>query len=180
MAPKPPSVRGAAAEPWRPSGWGEVGPGGPDMAPKPPSVRGTAAEPWRPSGSREVGPGGSDMAPKPPSVRGAPAQPWLSSGSREVEEPGSSGTEELDEALLDLLVALLQLVGIHVQEPELRELRLVVRVLHLGVTRVEPLAVGHHLLQLAGEREVGEELGRVRMRGESGDRRRRDHQRHAF
>src|SRR5262245_56331351 len=171
MAPKPPSVRGAAAEPWRPSGSREVGPGGPDMAPKPPSVRGAAAEPWRPSGSREVGPGGPDMAPKPPSVRGAPAQPWLSSGSREVEQPGSSGTGALDAAALDVLDALLQLGGIHVHEPERRALRLVVRVRHLGVTRVETLAVGHHLLQVAGEREVGEELGRGRARRECGDRR---------
>src|SRR2546422_9143980 len=83
---------------------------------------------------------------------------------------GRSRSEELDEAVLDLLVPLLQLVGLHREELELRELGLVARVFHVGVTGVEPLAVHHHLLQLAAEREVGEELGGVRMRREARDR----------
>src|SRR5205823_4523869 len=46
MAPKPPHVRSAAAEPWRCSGVvGIVR--GPEMAPKPPHVRSGPAEPWR-------------------------------------------------------------------------------------------------------------------------------------
>src|SRR5438093_121773 len=49
MAPKPPHVRSAPAEPWRCSGVvGVVR--GPEMAPKPPRVRSAPAEPWRCSG----------------------------------------------------------------------------------------------------------------------------------
>src|SRR5437763_10942575 len=43
MAPKPPNVRSAPAEPWRFSGMGDVV-RGPEMAPKPPNVR---RAPWR-------------------------------------------------------------------------------------------------------------------------------------
>src|SRR5204863_4367756 len=91
-----------------------------------------------------------------------------------------SRAEELHEAVLDLLVALLELFRLHREELELRELRLVARVFHLGMARVEPLAVRHHLLQLAAEREVGEEAGRRRMGREARDRGGGDDQRHAF
>src|SRR5712691_623083 len=66
MAPKPPNVRSAPAEPWRSSGFH----GGLDMAPQPPNVRSAPAEPWRSSGFH----GGLDMAPQPPNVRSAPAE----------------------------------------------------------------------------------------------------------
>ena len=48
MAPKPPSVRSAPAQPWRFSRVVSVV-RGPDMAPEPPSVRRAPAEPWRSS-----------------------------------------------------------------------------------------------------------------------------------
>src|SRR6185369_12676491 len=78
MAPKPPNVRTAPAEPWRFSGVVNVV-RGPDMAPKPPNVRTAPAEPWRFSGVVNVV-RGPDMAPKPPNVRTAPAEPWRFSG----------------------------------------------------------------------------------------------------
>src|ERR1700730_1043461 len=82
---------------------------------------------------------------------------------------GGSGPEELHEARLDLLVALLQLLGIDEEELELAELRLVGGILDLGVSRVEAFGVGEGLLDLAAEDEVGEELGRVRMGREGRD-----------
>src|SRR5262245_46210801 len=81
-----------------------------------------------------------------------------------LPEGRPSRPEELHEALLDLLVALLELLGINAQQLEVGELRLVGRILHLRVARVEPLGVGHHLLDLAAKTEVGEQLGRVGMR----------------
>ena len=50
-------------------------------------------------------------------------------------------------------------------------------VLHVGMARVEPLAVGENLLQLPAEDEIGEEPGRVRMRREAGDGARRHDER---
>src|SRR5688572_16283740 len=91
-----------------------------------------------------------------------------------------SGPEDLDEPLADLLALLLQLLGIGGQQLQVRELGPVGRVLHLGVAGVEPLAVGHHLLDLAAEREVGEELGGVGVRREAHDRGRRHDERHAL
>src|SRR5438270_48292 len=82
MAPKPPHVRSAPAEPWRCSGVvGVVR--GPEMAPKPPHVRSAPAEPWRCSGVVGVV-RGPEMAPKPPRVRSAPggAVALLWSGGR--------------------------------------------------------------------------------------------------
>src|SRR5215467_8429474 len=99
---------------------------------------------------------------------------------RRAKLTAGSGSEELDEPALDLLVALLELLGIDGQELEIRELRLVGRILHFGVTRVEPLAVGHYLLELACEGEVREELGGVGMRREAGDRGGRDDERYAL
>src|SRR5215470_17361859 len=90
----------------------------------------------------------------------------------------ASRAEELHEALLDLLVTLEQFGGIHREQLQLGELRLVGRVLHLGVAGVEALAVGQELLQLTAEREVGEQARRVRMRRERGDGRGRDDERH--
>jgi hypothetical protein len=48
------------------------------------------------------------------------------------------------------------------------------------VTGVEAPAVRHHLLELAGEREVGKELGGVRMRREARDRGGRHNQGHTL
>src|SRR5882724_11702891 len=82
--------------------------------------------------------------------------------------PGSR-PEELHEALLDLLVPLLELLRVRGEELELGDLRLVVGVLHLGMARVEPFAVRQRLLEVAAERKVGEEAGRGGVRGEAGD-----------
>jgi hypothetical protein len=84
------------------------------------------------------------------------------------------------EALLDLLVPLLQLLGIGGEEAEVGQFRLVGGVFHLGVAGVEPLAVRHHLLDLPGESKVREQARRVRVRGEGRDRARGYHQRHAL
>src|SRR6185295_940612 len=73
MAPKPPNVRSAPAEPVRSSGVLR-GDAGLDMAPKPPNVRSAPAEPVRSSGVLR-GDAGLDMAPNPPNVRSAPAEP---------------------------------------------------------------------------------------------------------
>src|SRR5262245_36717094 len=59
--------------------------------------------------------------------------------------------EVLHEALANLLIALLQLFGLDGEKLQVRELRLVGGVLQLRVPAVEPLAVGHHLLDLAAE-----------------------------
>src|SRR6185436_17042649 len=80
---------------------------------------------------------------------------------------GGSGPEELDEAGADLLVALLEFLGVGGEELEIGQLGLVRGVLHLGMARVEALAVREHLLHLTAEREVGEEARRVRMGGEA-------------
>src|SRR5438128_3839717 len=101
--------------------------------------------------------------------------PW-----RRAKLMARSGAEELDEAILDLFVPLLELVRIHREELELGELRLVGGVLHLGMAGVEALAVRHHLLQLSAEGEVGEELGRIRMRREACDGRRGHDEGNAF
>src|SRR5881397_2361094 len=87
---------------------------------------------------------------------------------RTLTAPGSR-PEELHEALLDLLVPLLELLRVRGEELELGELRLVVGVLHLGMARVEPFAVRQRLLEVAAERKVGEEAGRGGVRGEAGD-----------
>src|SRR5437762_4312791 len=102
----------------------------------------------------------------------ARSRPW----NRTTLMPRSRA-EELHEAVLDLLVAFLELLRLHREELELRELGLVARVLHLGVPGVESLAVGHHLLQLAAEREVGEEPRCRRMGREARDRGGGHHQR---
>src|SRR2546427_12046975 len=93
---------------------------------------------------------------------------------------GGSGPEELHEARLDLLVALLQLLGIDEEELELAELRPVGGILDLGVPGVEAFGIREHLLDLAAEEEVREELGRVRMGREGGDGGGRDDKRHAL
>src|SRR5262245_19577649 len=93
---------------------------------------------------------------------------------------GSLGTEELDERLLDLFVALLQLLRVHLEETEVRELGPVGRILHVGMAGVEALRIGEHLLQLTAEEEVREELRGVRVGREAGDRARGDDQRNAF
>src|SRR3989338_1817636 len=85
-----------------------------------------------------------------------------------------SRAKEFHEAILDLLVPLLQFLGIHLEKFQIAKLRFVLRVPHLRVPCVESFAVCQDLLHLPGEGEVGEELGRVRMRGEAGDRRGRD------
>src|SRR5262249_34460634 len=103
-----------------------------------------------------------------------------SSRVRRVSGTLSSGSEELHEALLELLVALLELFRVDAEELEISELPLVGRVLHLGVAGVEPLAVRHHLLALAHEREVREELRGVRVRREARDGGGRDDERHAL
>jgi hypothetical protein len=92
----------------------------------------------------------------------------------------AQGSEELDEARLDLLVPLLELLGIHRQELEVRQPGLVGRVGHLGMPGVETLGVGQHLLHVAGEDEVGEEPGRVRVGREARDGARGDHEGHAL
>src|SRR5439155_17282324 len=80
MAPKPPNVRSAPAQPWRFSGVVNVV--GPEMAPKPPNVRSAPAQPWRFSGVVNVV--GPEMAPNPPTFaaprrsRGASLE-WLTS-----------------------------------------------------------------------------------------------------
>src|SRR5439155_7360531 len=91
-----------------------------------------------------------------------------------------SRAEELDEALLDLRVLLLELLGIHGEKLELAHLRLVRGVFHVRMPGVEAFAVGHRLLDLAREGEIVEELRGVRMRREAGDRLRRHDERHAF
>src|SRR4029434_723543 len=80
---------------------------------------------------------------------------------------GALGSEELDEARLDLLVPLLELLRVDRQELEVRQARLVGGILHLRMAGVEPLGVGQHLLHVAAEDEVGDELGRVRRGGEA-------------
>src|SRR6267142_4374766 len=88
---------------------------------------------------------------------------------RSAHAPAASlCAEELDEARLDLFVALLQLFRLDPEQLQVRELGPVGRIFHGGMAGVEPLAVGEDLLELAAEDEVGEELGRVRMRGEAG------------
>src|SRR5262249_60672678 len=79
------------------------------------------------------------------------------------------GTEELDESCLDLLVALLQLFRIDLQEVQVRELRLIGGGLHSGMARVESLAVGEDLLQLAAGDEIGGEVGGGWRGGEARD-----------
>jgi DNA invertase Pin-like site-specific DNA recombinase len=78
MAPKPPNVRRAPAEPWRSSVRREGG--GPEMAPNPPML----VAPRRSRGApRYCASAGPRQAPKPPSARRARAQGWRSSGLRE-------------------------------------------------------------------------------------------------
>src|SRR5262245_66559313 len=60
-----------------------------------------------------------------------------------------SRPEELDEAALDLLVPLLELLGVDVQEFEIGQLRLVSRILKFGLAGISYFAVGSLLLQLA-------------------------------
>src|SRR5262249_26500739 len=93
---------------------------------------------------------------------------------------GGLGTKKLDERLLDLFVALLQLLRVHLEETEVRELGPVGRILHVGMARIETLRIGEHLLQVAAEDEVREELGGVRVRREARDRTRGDDERDAF
>src|SRR2546428_407814 len=88
--------------------------------------------------------------------------------------------EELHEASLDLFVALLELIGVGVEQLQVAELRFVRGVRDAGMARVETLGVGEHLLHLFAEGEVREELGGGRVRRPGGDRRRGDDQRHAF
>src|SRR5687768_16319799 len=102
MAPRPPDIRRAPAEPWRSSG--VPGVRGPEMAPRPPDIRRAPAEPWRSSGVPGVrGPerppdpqifvaprpsrgaplgclayGAPRWPPDPPDIRRAPAEPWRS------------------------------------------------------------------------------------------------------
>src|SRR5713226_5682276 len=133
---------------------------------------------------------------RPPASRAAPAPPAATPGTAggragdrtrsgrptraaPITEP-HSGSEELDEARLDLLVALFQLLRVHVEEVQIGELRPVGRILHLGMSRVEPFAVRQRLLGGAAEDEVGEQLGRVRMRREAGDGGGGDDERDAF
>src|SRR5437867_9361475 len=112
MAPKPPNVRSAPAQPWRCSGVVPVV--GPRYGPQTPkrSQRPGAAVALLWSGSRRGAPiwppnpqtfaaprrsrgaalewfpsWGPDMAPKPPNVRSAPAQPWRCSGVVPVVGP---------------------------------------------------------------------------------------------
>src|SRR5256885_11704028 len=99
------------------------------------------------------------------SASAAPTQTG-SERSRITARGRASRPEELHEALLDLFVALEQLGRIYREQLELGELRLVGWVLHVRVAGVEPFAVGHELLQLAAEREVGEQARGVRMRRE--------------
>src|SRR5256886_16365581 len=61
---------------------------------------------------------------------------------------------------------------------QVAELRLVRGVCDVRMARVEPLRVGEHLLHLPAKREVGEELGGVRVRRKRGDGRGRDDQRY--
>src|ERR1041384_1407598 len=82
-------------------------------------------------------PSGSAM--RNPSASAAPTQTG-SERSSIIARGRASRPEELHEALLDLLVALEQLGGIHREQLELGELRLVGRVLHVRVAGVEPLA----------------------------------------
>ncbi len=66
------------------------------MAPKPPDVRHAPAQPGRASVSRGAvghGHGGPEMAPKPPDVRHAPAQPGRASVSRGAMRPSLSFSE---------------------------------------------------------------------------------------
>src|SRR5713101_3472136 len=94
--------------------------------------------------------------------------------------PMTSRAEELDEALLDLRILLLELLRIHGEELELAHLRLVRGVLHVRMAGVEAFAVGHDLLHVAAEREIVEELRGVRMRCCAHDRLRRHNEGHAF
>src|SRR5215467_10817578 len=113
-------------------------------------------------------------------ARSMPSKRRSPDGTAASAMRGALGAEELDEARLDLLVPLLELLRVDLQQLQVLQPRLVGRVLHLGVAGVEALAVGQDLLDLAAENEVGEETGRVRMRREAGDRARRDHERHAL
>src|SRR5262245_51910957 len=105
----------------------------------------------------------SQPSGRPMRMTSASAAP-IQTGSARSSPRGtpSLGAKELHEALLDLLAPLLQLLRIGGEQLELTELGLVGGVLHLGVPRVEPLAVRHHLLHVLGEAEVGEEARRVR------------------
>src|SRR2546430_17690939 len=80
--------------------------------------------------------------------------------------------EELHEASLDLFVALLELIGVGVEQLQVAELRFVRGVRDAGMARVETLGVGEHLLHLFAEGEVREELGglHLQQRGAAGDR----------
>src|SRR5687767_6848157 len=81
--------------------------------------------------SRLLKMGGLEGPPKPPVTR--------------------LGAEELHEALLDFFVALLQLLGIDLEQLEVRQLGLVGRIGDARMARVEAFAVGQDLLQLARE-----------------------------
>src|SRR5262249_49943375 len=93
--------------------------------------------------------------PNLPARAGRHARPRGRTTSRRIATRLRS--EVLHEALANLLVALLQLFRLDGEELQVGELRLVGGVLHVRVPAVESLAVGHHLLDLAAEREVGEE-----------------------
>src|SRR5207244_493733 len=79
--PKPPSARGAPAEPWRAS-VSRPHPGAPRWPPNSPRARPGPARPWRPSISRQP-PRAPRRPPTSPSARRAPAEPWRASISRQ-------------------------------------------------------------------------------------------------
>src|SRR6185295_19857498 len=90
-----------------------------------------------------------------------------------------SDPEQLAELLLDLVVSLLHLLGIDLDELQLLEGPLVLRVGH-GLVRHVEAVVGEDLLGVLVEQEVREHLRRVRMRRLGQDGVGRGHERHAL
>src|SRR5205085_2448533 len=119
MAPKPPDVRRAPAEPWRASVWRD-GDGAPKWPPSPPTFVAPRRSRGAPlCGETEMGPRngpqaprrssrprgavarlcvarrrwGPEMAPRPPDVRRAPAEPWRASVLRDGDAGPRNGPQ---------------------------------------------------------------------------------------
>src|SRR5437764_943914 len=91
MAPKPPDVRRAPAEPWRASVWRD-GDGAPKWPPGPP----TFVAPRRSRGAPLCGETemrAREMAPRPPDVRRAAGEPWRASVLRDGDAGPRNGPQ---------------------------------------------------------------------------------------
>src|SRR3989442_1145298 len=90
MAPRPPALGRAPAQPWRASGT------------RPQALGGAPAQPWRASGTRPPALGRAPAPPwrasgtRPPALGRAPAPPWRASGTQDVSSCPPLGVHPVD------------------------------------------------------------------------------------